>query len=220
MMSRRIRQCESKTAAPPGRPRKLIARVVIGVLGFLVLLLVETPCAAHAADPADFVRDLGREVSVQFGEGSLDQSERQRRFAALLDDVVDFDAIGALVLGARWGQASPTERSDFIREFRAYLVHNFAGRLHGFADHRLTVIDMTEDGDAVILRTEIGDEGKALPVEWRLTKRDGGWRLCDLALDHFSLAAILRAQFSDILDRPGGGFAALLLLLHEKATGP
>jgi phospholipid transport system substrate-binding protein len=197
--------------------RGSIIRLTAGILGQLIILIVATPSVAQIVDPGDFVQELGRRVSAQLGQDDLDQLERQRRFGALLDDVVDLDAVGALVLGQHWDQASSIERRDFVREFRSYLIHNFAGRIRGFGDRRLVVIEAVQDGDTVVLRTEIREEGRALPVEWRLIKDQDGWRLCDLTLDHFSLAAILRAQFSDVLERPGGGFAALLLLLHEKS---
>lgn len=218
MMLSRIRQAHRRTVSWILTSKRMAQRIIGGVIGFLIIVMVDTPGVAQIVDPAEFVQDLGRRVSAQFGQDSLDQPERQRRFAALLDDLVDLDAVSALVLEGRWKQASLTERREFVHEFRGYLIHNFAGRLHGFGDRGLAVIDFEQDGDTVVLRTEIAKEGKALPVEWRLIKDRSSWRLCDLTLDHFSLAAILRVQFSDVLNRPDGGFAALLLLLREKSA--
>jgi ABC-type transporter MlaC component len=218
MMLNRTKQTELEAATRTSISRRLMARAIAGMVSLLTIVMVATPSAAQAADPADFVQDLGRRVSTELGQDDLDQSERERRFGALLDDVVDLDEVGALVLGQHWDQASAIQRADFVREFRSYLIHNFASRIRGFGDRRLVVIESEQDGGTVVLHTEIREEDRALPIEWRLVRDRNGWRLCDLTLDHFSLAAILRAQFSDVLERPGGGFAALLLLLHEKSV--
>ena len=167
-----------------------------------------------------FVVTLNDEVFSQMGSDAVDQTERKRRFAMLIDKYLDLDAIGKLQLGWRWSKATEEDRMEFSREFRAYLVQAFAARVHAVRDDHMTLIGVFGTGEAVIVSTLVSTrERTAVPVGWRLVKTPIGWRLCDLIVNELSFDSMFRSQFDSVLKPSQADLQPLNRLLHEKAGG-
>lgn len=165
-----------------------------------------------------FVVTLDHEVFSQMGSDAVDETERRRRFAILIDKYLDLDAIGKLQLGWRWPKATEEDRMEFSREFRAYLVQAFAARVHAVSDDHMTLIGVFGADDAVIVSTLVSTSKRAgVPVGWRLVKTPAGWRLCDLIVNELSFDSMFRSQFDSALKPSEADLKPLNRLLHEKA---
>jgi phospholipid transport system substrate-binding protein len=165
-----------------------------------------------------FVVTLDHEVFSQMGSDAVDETERKRRFAILIDKYLDLDAIGKLQLGWRWSRATEEDRMEFSREFRTYLVQAFAARVHAVRDDHMMLIGVFGTGDAVIVSTLVSTrERTGVPVGWRLVKTPAGWRLCDLIVNELSFDSMFRSQYDSTLKSSQADLKPLNRLLHDKA---
>jgi phospholipid transport system substrate-binding protein len=190
-----------------------IALCAIVVLGFSC-----NPVLAQDSDPVDFVVALSREVSAQMGPATIDPAQRKRRFAALVDQKVDLDAVGELLFGSRWSRASGADKAAFVQEFRAYLIDEFGPRVSGVQGGDLTVVGVRDLGKGVLVSTTATDRGHLeVSVEWRLAKTQGGWRLYDVIVRNISMADILRSQFASVLRDSDSDLRPAIQLLAKRA---
>jgi ABC-type transporter MlaC component len=185
---------------------------------FVLLSILVASTSADEADPMQFVVTLDHEVFSQMGSDAVDETERKRRFAILIDKYLDLDAIGKLQLGWRWSRATEEDRMEFSREFRAYLVQAFAARVHAVRDDHMMLIGVFGTGDAVIVSTLVSTrERTGVPVGWRLVKTPAGWRLCDLIVNELSFDSMFRSQYDSALKSSQADLKPLNRLLHDKA---
>jgi ABC-type transporter MlaC component len=77
-----------------------IATRLFGVALASSLFLSEANAAP--ADPSALVTELGAQVKLLLGDGSLTPIERQQHFRVLLDRDFDFPTISRFVLGRYW----------------------------------------------------------------------------------------------------------------------
>jgi ABC-type transporter MlaC component len=175
---------------------------------------------AQTSDPALFVLAFNHDVSEQLGPTIVDAAERKRRFAVLMDEGLDLDVIGEILLGWRWARITPADRQAFSREFRAYLIQNFAMKVTGFDDSQLIVTSVRQDGSTVLVVTEVNAKKSThQSYAWRVVPTATGWRLCDVIVSSVSMAALMRSQFDSVLQDGASDIGPLLRLLHEKSPG-
>ena len=53
-------------------------------------------------------------------------------------------------------------------------------------------------------------------LDWRLKRRDGGWRVVDILVEGVSLTLAQRAEFTSVIRRGGGRISGLLLKMRNK----
>jgi ABC-type transporter MlaC component len=190
-------------------------------LAALVLVpVLATPALGQTSDPVQFVFAFNHDVLDQLGSATIDVAERRRRFAALLDEGLDLDVIGERLLGWRWTRATSADRQAFREDFRNYLIQNFAMRVSGVDDGRMTIIGVLQDESAVLVLTEITTKAAAhVPFAWRAVRTAVGWRLCDVIVNNVSIAALLQSQFDSVLQDGQPDIGPLLRLLREKSPG-
>ncbi|MDP6786754.1 MAG: ABC transporter substrate-binding protein [Rhodospirillales bacterium] len=63
----------------------------------------------------------------------------------------------------------------------------------------------------------VQSHGAPLRADWRLTNRDGTFRILDLSMEGISMALTLRQEFSSVLRRKGG-VDGLIAILREKTA--
>jgi ABC-type transporter MlaC component len=189
----------------------------------MLLVLLALPASSvhsQTSDPIQFVFTFNRDIAAQMGSPSINAAERKRRFATLVDEGLDFDAIGERLLGWRWAQATPADRLAFDREFRNYLIQNFAMKVRGIDDGKMVVVEVHSEGGTVVVLTEVQTaEAAHVPFSWRVTKTVGGWRLCDIIIKNMSMDSVMRSQFDSVLQDTHAELAPLIRLLREKSLG-
>jgi phospholipid transport system substrate-binding protein len=185
----------------------------------LVLMSILTPPAlSQPPDAAQFVFAFNHDVSAQLGSTKINPAERKRRFAVLVDEGLDLDVIGKRLLGWRWTNAAPADRQAFRGEFRNYLIQNFAMKVTGVEDGRMTVTSIVQNGGTGLVLTEVTtNEAVHEPFAWHVVHTPAGWRLCDVVVNNVSMAALMQSQFDSVLQDGQPGFGPLLRLLHEKS---
>ena len=72
------------------------------------------------------------------------------------------------------------------------------------------------DGSKVEIRTEVAlNDGRRIPVSYRMLQKNGAWRVYDVLVENLSLVKNYRTQFQDILTT--GTPDELIGRINEKA---
>jgi phospholipid transport system substrate-binding protein len=173
--------------------------------------------AAAAADPAALISNLGARALEVLGKGTT-QSQRVARFRELLREDFDVPGIARFVLGRYWNTATEEQRSEFVRLFEEYIAFTYSTQLAAYAGENFKVTGSRPDADGAIVQSQIlRPAGQApIKVDWRLTARNGIYKISDVSVDGISMAVTQRSQFASVIQHDGGQMQGLIEMLREK----
>jgi len=171
---------------------------------------------AAAAGPDDFIRNLGNQAIEVIRSGtSLDQ--KSAYFHRALHQDFDLRSISRFVLGPYWRGASEADRQQFKDLLEAHLVRFYGQRLAEYNGEGLRVMgSRTDPGGAIVSSEIIRPQGPPIKVEWRLTTRNGVYKITDVNVDGVSMALTQRSEFAGLIQRNGGQLAGLLANMGEE----
>ena len=183
-------------------------------------ILAAHPPAAAAADPTALISNLGREALAVLGKGT-NESQRVARFRELLREDFDVPGIARFVLGRYWNTATEEQRAEFVKLFENYVAAAYATRLAEYAGEQFKVTGSRPDGEGAIVSSQILRPAGAAPikVDWRLTGRNGNYKISDVSVDGISMAVTQRSEFASVIQHSGGQLQGLIAMLREKAGG-
>ena len=81
------------------------------------------------------------------------------------------------------------------------------------------------DLDGAIVFSEITNgsgpwagRGPTIKVDWRLSTRDGNYKISDVIIDGLSMAANGRSQLEGVVERNGGQAHAILVVMRQETA--
>jgi phospholipid transport system substrate-binding protein len=173
-----------------------------------------TISAKAGTDPAAFINNLGYQLQAVNRNTSPEQ--RLAGFRELFREDFDIPDLGRFVLGRFWWIFAPSEQQEFLGLFEDYVVLTFSDRLSEYASNGYVprAIGSRFEPDGVIVTSEIirgsgpwttpGPTVQPIRIDWRLTARDGIYRINDVINDGLSMAANGRAELEGVVERNGG----------------
>jgi phospholipid transport system substrate-binding protein len=169
---------------------------------------------------AEFVRTLGNEA-LGVIRADMPPAQKQAFFHQLLQQNFDLPGIARFVLGPHWRTASEPEKQEFLRLFEDYIVRVYSERFAQYRGETLQVTGSRTDPEGAIVTSEIIRPGGAPPikVDWRLTARDGLYKISDVIIDGVSMGVTERSEIAAMIQR-SGGMQGLFAMMSEKAAAP
>ncbi len=196
------------------------------LLGLLVLLATASVAAA-IDDPQALVRQTAENVlhEVTRHQGALRKD--QSLIYTLVEDSVlphfDFGRMSQSAMGRFWRRASDEQKAKITSEFQQLLVRTYAVALLGYAGQKIEYQTMHTDPKTgrVMVPTRISNSsGPSIPINYRLYKRDDGWKVYDVVIDGVSLIANYRGSFANQINRGGiDGLIDQLVQQNSKYSG-
>ena len=176
--------------------------------------------AAAAADPTALISNLGTRALEVLGKNAT-PSQRVDRFRALLREDFDVPGIARFVLGRYWNIATDQQRAEFVKLFEDYIALAYSARLAEYTGETFKVVGSRPDADGAIVTSQILRPAGAAPVklEWRVTGRDGAYKISDVSVDGISMAVTQRSEFASVIQHNGGQVQGLLTMLRDKTAG-
>jgi phospholipid transport system substrate-binding protein len=176
--------------------------------------------AGAAADPSALISNLGSRALEVLGKNAT-PSQRVARFRELLREDFDVPGISRFVLGRYWSIATEEQRAEFVKLFEDYIALAYSIRLAEYAGETFKVIGSRPDADGAIVTSEILRPAGSAPVkvDWRLTGRNGVYKISDVAVDGISMAVTQRSEFASVIQHNGGQVQGLIRMLREKTAG-
>ena len=213
----------------PGKIRSVARKGVgVGTRFFLAAILgaflaMPIRAAQGPTDAGAFLADLSERAMAELSQADLAEAEKERRFRVLMREGFDVNAIGRFVLGRYWRKASPHEQQEFLIVFEDSMVFRFLPILGDYTGDVLQVGAVRPFGQAPNIFSVESQlqrkEGPPVHVDWRVYKRDEGYRILDVVAEGVSVAVTLRSEYGSVLKQNGGNVSALSSTLREKMAG-
>jgi phospholipid transport system substrate-binding protein len=194
---------------------------------FIPLLILVALAFSVAAAPATAQREeqairtmlqqRDRQIKeIVRGRNALTEADREK-LRTVVNDVMDFEAMGRTALGDQWGQLNAQQRRDFVSVFAGVVRTQSLADLDIYrAD--VTVRDVTVQGNTATARTTatIQRQGKPVSaaVDYTLQKQGDRWLVTDFTLDNVSTAVGYQRSFQRILRQRG--FDGLMTSLRSR----
>lgn len=120
-----------------------------------------------------------------------------------LENVADFRYIGASVMGSYFRNATPEQRSKFVKVFRQTLIDTYTQGLVTFDYDEIRVLDNQraqryEDQASVDMEI-VANDGTVYPVSYSLRLSDGEWRVVNVIVNGINLGLTFRNQFDQAM---------------------
>ena len=178
--------------------------------------------AAVGADPVLFINNLDRQLRVVSSCASPEQ--RLTGFRELFREDFDVPGLSRFVLGRFMRILTLSEQQEFLGLFENFVVLTYSARLLEYADGGgdLRVVSSRPEPDGVIVSTEIIREPGAwqthglIRIDWRLSARDGVFKISDVIIDGLSVAANGRSQLEGVVERNGGRPQVILPVMRQQ----
>ena len=180
-----------------------------------------TPAILAAADPAAVINNLGNRALEILGKNAT-PAQRVARFHELFREDFDVPGIARFVLGRYWKTATPEQQEEFVKLFEDYIALVYSSQLAAYSGETLKVTGSRPEPEGAVVASEIIRPTGTPPVkvEWRLTDRNGTYKISDVAVDGISMAVTQRSEFAAVIQRNGGQVQGLITQLREKTGNP
>jgi phospholipid transport system substrate-binding protein len=196
--------------------RSLLTAAVVLIAG----VLAPTIPATAGSDPAAFINNLDNQFQIVARNPAAEQ--RLAGFRQLFREDFDVPGLGRFVLGRFARILNPSEQQEFLGLFETYVVYTYSDRLAEFAaDGGVTrVTGSRVDAGGTIVSSVIirGQTVRPIKVDWRLTERDGVYKISDVIIDGLSMAVTGRSELEGVAERNGGQPQAILAVMRQECA--
>ncbi len=197
-----------------------IRRPAAAILAAMLLaaLFAGQARAQAAQDAGRFLTELTDRAVDQLTEPGLSDDEQARRFRSLIGEGFDIPAIGRFVLGRYWRRASEAEQVVFLATFEDLIVHRFLPLFAEYSGDKISVgvaRPFKSNPNFINVSSKLlRDEGETVRIDWRVRRRDDGYRIVDVVAEGISIAVTLRSEYTSVLKQNGGDVGALVRKLR------
>jgi phospholipid transport system substrate-binding protein len=203
------------------------AAIVAGMISLGALASAPAAYAVRNTEAENYVQANATRALAALGDNSVSETQRQQTFNTLIQRFADMPRIAGFVLG-RYGAQLRNDaalRNQWIEAFEDYSIAVYDLRLGAFNGSTVRVIGSIErSADDVIVQSEMvpANGGRAQPVEWRLIRRNGVWKVNDVSVildgNQIWLAQQQQGEFLARLDRNNGNVADLVADLRQRTA--
>jgi phospholipid transport system substrate-binding protein len=194
-------------------------RLVSSLLGIAFML----GCAAVGAQepaPDVLVRNTTEEIVAQIRKDK-DLATDMNKLLALVDAKVlphfNFARMTMLAVGRPWRDATPTQREQLVKEFRALLVRTYSTAIEQYSNQTIDVKPASvKPGDSeVTVRSLINQPGgQPIVMDYRMERTPQGWKVFDVSIEGVSIVTTYRSSFGQEVSK--GGIEGLIKTLQAQ----
>ncbi len=192
--------------------RRPAAAAILAAM-LLAVLFAGQARAQAVQDAGRFLADLTDRAVDELTEPGLSDDEQERRFRSLIGDGFDIPAIGRFVLGRYWRRASEEEQTAFLAAFEDMIVHRFLPLFAEYSGDKISIgvaRPFKNNSNFISVSSKLlRDEGETVRIDWRVRRRDVGYRIVDIVAEGISIAVTLRSEYTSVLKQNGGDVGAL-----------
>ena len=188
-------------------------RLFIAVLALLLASLLASPLAA-ANTPRDDIRKTVDQVLDILRDPQVKGVARRAKISPLVRARFDFTTMSQYTLGKYWRSASEKEKESFIRLFSDLLEETYIGRVDAYSNEIVQYGDEKIEGDRAEVKTHVHSGNIDIPIDYRMTRKDGEWFVYDVLIEDVSLVKNFRSSYGEIIRKDG--FSSLLEQMAVK----
>jgi phospholipid transport system substrate-binding protein len=195
---------------------KLLAALCAGVLTVAAPVLraqtteVSASMASAMQSPDALVQKVSNDVLEAVKADKAMQAGDVKKLNALIEakvlPYVNFQRMTSAAVGRYWRQATPEQQASLEQEFRTMLLRTYTGALSQVRDQTVQIKPSraVQDGDEVIVRTEVRGKGDPIQLDYRLEKSPTtGWKIYDVNVLGVWLVENYRNSFAQEITASG-----------------
>lgn len=127
------------------------------------------------------------------------QTERDK-LMQIIGGIFDFEELSARAVGVHWKRFSDAQKQEFIKDFSGLLRGKYLDRIQAYSNESVEYGDIrTSSRGNVEVHTRIVQSNNTIPIAYRMTETDTGWKVYDVVIEGVSLVKNYRSQFMEIL---------------------
>ncbi|HBS25795.1 MAG TPA: hypothetical protein DD827_01495 [Gammaproteobacteria bacterium] len=175
------------------------------LLSFIVFIFTASPVFA-AQSPTVMLQEATDEALAELkkDDGAIrkDIDKLYDLVERLVFPLVDFEAMGKLILGKHWKKATEAQQKDFLAAFSNLLKYTYTTSLKDFANQTIRYFpnktQIKKDKYATVYSEFVPGNGQAnVPVIYKLRKsEDGSWKAYNLVIENLSVVKNYRTDFN------------------------
>ncbi len=202
-------------------------RTILSAIALAAVLLL-APAGAQANDSeeaARFLEELSQQAIDKLTDSTASEAEKEQRFREIMQTSFDLPRIGKFVLGVNWRRASPEQRERFIQAFEDVQIQRFLPLFAQYSGESLQVTKVRQDQkkpSLFFVGSKVQrEQGEPYSLEWRLRRRDTGYKILDVKTEGVSMAVTLRNEYGSVAKKHGidGLIDRLRQMADKKASG-
>ena len=195
------------------------------VRGWSILILsvfwLSTIGIATAGEPTNLIRQTTDQVLKILEDpklqGSEKRAERQARLHAISDEAFAWQEMARRALATHWRGLTPQQQQEFVGLFRDLVEGTYMNRLETATQEKQDIQyvgEQLEGSRAAVKTSVITKRNQQVPIDYRLQKEDGRWRIYDVLVEGISLVNNYRSQFNQIIS--SSSYDALVQKMKAK----
>jgi phospholipid transport system substrate-binding protein len=167
----------------------------------------------RTAEVRTMLEQRDRQIKTLLGTRTTFTQQQRDQLKSMINDVIDFEAMGRTALGTHWDGLTPAQRREFTSVFAEVV------RLQSMSDLEIYRARVNYDrfnvqGNQAHVFTTTNLRNVQARVEYKMTFRDGQWRINDIILDDVSTADGYARSFQSVIRRRG--FEGLMTSLNRR----
>lgn len=166
------------------------------------LALMALPAFAQQA-PNDVIAQAAKELDQALSKRKAELAGDRQALYDLIDKILlprfDRKYSAQLVLGSNWRDASDDQKKRFIDAFYRHLMQQYADGALDFDLSKVEILPFRgspSDPRAMVRTIVTLDDGKKVPVDYAMVKRDEGWMMFDVTIEGISYVRNFRAELN------------------------
>ncbi len=133
--------------------------------------------------------------------------DAQQQLGIILQQLFDFREFSRRVLASNWKNFTPRQQEEFVSVFTEFLSKFYLGKLQEkYKDETLIYVGQElKTPTRALVNVKVVWRGQKIPVNLRMIKRKGLWKIYDIQVLGISAVRNYRAQFQFILRKETPG---------------
>ncbi len=181
-------------------------RQFIGLNIILLAVLLILPTQAFAAGAKETVevqinKMLAKMQTPEFK--GLERDAKLNEIRQVINEIFDYQELSQRTLGREWKKFKPEQQEEFVKLFEDLLENIYADRILAYTSEKIEFGKETEinKGRVEVESYIITTDNKKVPLFYRLTDKNGQWRVYDVVIEGVSMIKNYRGQFREILSK-------------------
>ena len=190
--------------------KRLIYKTLIPLISFCL-------CAsfATAAESPQAVVQAGTDqvlkILKQYPQAT---HARAKQIEAVVNGYFDFEGMARLAIGQRWNSVPPEKQQEFTKDFSKLLFATYIGDIEKYAGQKMIYNTKSVAPGYAVVEAVVNAPNGRVSLDYSLHRKNGEWKVYDVAAQGMSLAINYRSQFNSIL--ASSSFDNLLMTLKQK----
>jgi ABC-type transporter MlaC component len=136
----------------------------------------------------------------------------------------DFRLTTQYAAGPAWDKATPAQRDELFKQFQTLLARTYATQLTQISGGQNTQFKfppmppVAPAATDAVVRTTVVTGGDTMPIDYRVRKTDGGWRIYDINMMGAWMIQVYRQQFAAQVAKGGVDGLIKFLQAHNQAN--